>query len=291
FIGYTPYYLCGVWFGYDQNQMLTGFATNPALTIWDTVMTKIHEEIFEAVDAGEEELKSFEVAAGVVQATYCLDSGDVYTSTCALDPRGSRSDTGYFTLETVPTEDCGTHVLVLYDKSTGGVASQYCSESNLVEYALIQVEDRSFPIQVTITDAQYVYRELPSNVKPSADSSKAFFENMLADGEYCGTSGVSSAFNRFCSKHYDYSSSSGIDFTVTTEEVTTEALTTETTAPEESTSETTAETTTEPQSSESTAETTSEEVTTDSGGEETTGSTEETTGDPAETTGVASDSV
>ncbi|MCD8003736.1 MAG: transglycosylase domain-containing protein [Clostridia bacterium] len=298
FIGYTPYYLCGVWFGYDQNQTLSGYSTNPAMLLWDEIMTQVHQEIFDAVEAGTEELKTFEVAAGVVQATYCLDSGDVYTSTCAKDPRGSRSATGYFTTETVPTEDCETHVLVLYDSTTGGVASQYCNENNLVEYALIRVEDRSFPIQVTITDAQYVYRELSSNVKPSADSSKAFFENMLATGEYCGTSGVSSAFNRFCSTHYDYTSSSGIDFTVTTDEVTTEALTdevtTDTSPPETTTSAPTTETpTTEAPTTETTteAETTTDAPTeSDTTAAESTGSStepEETTGVAEETTGSA----
>ena len=211
FIGYSPYYLCGVWFGYDLNQTLTNFSVNPAMTIWDSVMKEIHADLIAADKAGERKLLKFTDAPGLVRATYCMDSGKLMTDACSKDPRGSRAQTGYFTMSNVPTESCDVHVLVNYDKTTGGVASQYCSSKNVVQHALIKVENRSFPKDIKVTDAQYVYRTLRSGVKPAGWYGVPFFDNMLADGEFCGNSGVSKPYNRFCFEHYNFEHSSGID--------------------------------------------------------------------------------
>ncbi len=43
FVGYTPYYVGAVWFGYDQPAPLRGFSPNPAAVAWRKVMTPIHE--------------------------------------------------------------------------------------------------------------------------------------------------------------------------------------------------------------------------------------------------------
>ena len=101
--------------------------------------------------------------------------------------------------------------MVNYDKTTKGVASQYCHGSDIVQYGLIRIENRSFPTEVKVTDAQYVYRTLPPNVAPAGWYGVSFFANMLAEGEYCGTSGMTTPFNHFCYEHYDYNRSTGID--------------------------------------------------------------------------------
>ena len=44
FVGYTPYYVCGIWFGYDQQQLSLGsLAWNPTAVAWDIIMTKLHQ--------------------------------------------------------------------------------------------------------------------------------------------------------------------------------------------------------------------------------------------------------
>lgn len=239
FIGYTPYYLCGVWFGYDLNQTLSYFSVNPAMTIWDNVMKLVHEDLIEADKNGTSKLKTFEDSSGLVEVTYCKYSGKLLSDACSKDPRGNCAQTGYFTVDTAPTETCDVHVLVNYDKTTGGVASQYCKAANIVQYALVKVEDRSFPIDIKVTDAQYVYRELPSNVAPSGWWGVSYFANMLAEDEYCGHSGVDKPFNRFCYQHYNYDRSTGIDTSKFGVEDTTSPP--ETTAPETTVSETTTE--------------------------------------------------
>lgn len=204
FLGYTPYYVAGVWTGYDMPQSLSAFGQNPSLTVWDIVMTKIHQKFIDEAAAGGEQLKKFELAPGVIKATYCKDSGKLCTDSCRLDPRGYREETGYFTRETAPTEYCDTHVTVLRDASTGLIACPECYSGNCYSTSLIRVEDRSFPIEIYVEDAQYVYREMPSWVKPSGWWGVPFFVNMLETGEYCGSSYVTTPYNAYCYLHCDY---------------------------------------------------------------------------------------
>lgn len=204
FVAYTPYYVGGVWTGYDMPQSLSSFGENPSLIIWDKVMTMLHQPYIDAAANGGEPLKEFQTAPGVITATYCKDSGKLCTDACSLDPRGWRSETGYFTRQTVPTEYCDTHVIVKRDSTTNLIASPECNPANTYDVALIRVEDRSFPIEIYVEDAQYVYREMPSSVKPSGWWGVPFFVNMLGEHEYCGSSYVDTPYNAYCYHHCDY---------------------------------------------------------------------------------------
>lgn len=204
FVGYTPYYVCGVWTGYDMNQSLSAFGENPSLVVWDKIMTILHQKYIDEANNGVEPLKKFEVAPGVIEVTYCKDSGKLCTDACDLDPRGWRKEVGYFTRETAPTEYCDTHVIVKRDTSTNLIASPNCNPANCVDVALIRVENRSFPIEIYVEDAQYVYREMPASVKPSGWWGVPFFVNMLGEGEYCGSSYASTPYNAYCYFHCDY---------------------------------------------------------------------------------------
>lgn len=44
FVGYTPYYVGGCWFGYDQQKSLDSLASNPAVSLWKKVMDEIHKD-------------------------------------------------------------------------------------------------------------------------------------------------------------------------------------------------------------------------------------------------------
>ena len=107
FIGYTPYYIGGVWGGCDDNQVLkdaktgeynggTGFHKD----IWRKIMTKIHEG---KTDPG------FIRPEDIVEAQVCRKSGKLPTSGCYQDYRGSAVITELFAKGTVPTEKCTYH--------------------------------------------------------------------------------------------------------------------------------------------------------------------------------------
>lgn len=201
FIGYTPYYVCGCWFGYDMNQALSDFGTSPSLIVWDKVMNMLQDKVEAKAAANGEEIKSFEMSPNIIQVTYCKDSGMLVGDACAHDPRGSRSETGYFTADTAPTQTCDVHVLVNYDKESGAVAKSSCPEGNLKQVALIRNENRLFQTQVTITDAQYVYRELDPALGYPTYYGYPFFYYAIQSGTYVGRSSGEKQYNCVCANH------------------------------------------------------------------------------------------
>ncbi len=197
FIGYTPYYVCGCWFGYDMNQALSDFTKSPAAVVWNKVMTMLQEKVEAKSAATGEPIKTFDYSSNLVKATYCKDSGMLLSDACAHDPRGSRAESAYFTPETVPTEKCDVHVLVNYDKVTGGVATDKCPEGNIKQVALVKNTDRNFATQVYITDAQYVYRPMESLKFPTYYG-YAYFYYSIPTGTYVGRSPVEKQYNCAC---------------------------------------------------------------------------------------------
>jgi penicillin-binding protein 1A len=218
FMGYTPYYVGGVWFGYETPRSLSSFSAtkSPALTVWDDVMTILHDKIIADATSSGYGIKSFVLAEGVYTATYCMDSGKLITDACRADPRGSREETGYFTAATAPKEKCDVHVLVEYDKTAEGVACGECPKENLVKVGLINVTDRSFPklsIPLIIVDAEYVYRDLPADIKPGSAVTDPFFINTIPENTSVGISSSNRQFNCYCTTHY-----TGIDETTASDE-------------------------------------------------------------------------
>ncbi len=195
YIGYTPKVIGGVWFGYEYPKSLSG--ANQCLTIWDEVMTKIHE-----TKGWLAEPQDFRRSEEVIEAEYCADSGKLPTEVCQRDPRGSRIEKGYFVRGTEPTSFCTCHVPVLYDKGEGGVAFE--GECNNAEYVGLISIVRSFPCEVTVSDAQYVWREIGKDILPETSPTLPFFHNLLAEGEYCGISRAEVQYNRFCRTHFNY---------------------------------------------------------------------------------------
>ncbi len=103
FMGYTPYYMGGVWFAYENSRSLAGFSEikSPAVDVWDKFMTKLHEqEIFSKGITP----KDFELNEGVIVKDICSGTGKLANSSC-----GSRITKGYYTEGNMPTEYCNWH--------------------------------------------------------------------------------------------------------------------------------------------------------------------------------------
>lgn len=197
FIGYTPYCLCGVWYGYEYPEEIEKNQKNTHLHIWNDVMTMLHKQYF-IPSVG---MRQFSMDKNVIRVTYCKDSGCLMSPACYLDPRGSRLETGYFVKGTEPKCCCSVHTLVDYDAEYGGVACPFCNQESLEKVGLLRIK-RSFPMQIYITDAQYVYRDLPKNISPCLEENKPFFQPALRRGEYCGISANAKQYNRYCKEHF-----------------------------------------------------------------------------------------
>lgn len=145
FAGITPYYTGVVWFGYDTQQSLEKFSTNPALELWKRVMSSVLEDA---------EPASFELSTPMTKVTYCLDCGLLATDLCAIDVRGSRTATASLAKEDVPKRSCTCHVEVELDSVTGCIATEYCPSENRVTASLMNYQ-RTFPSEVTVADQEY----------------------------------------------------------------------------------------------------------------------------------------
>ena len=104
FAGYTPYYTGVVWVGYEYNESIKGFSKNPAVTMWQKVMSLIHEDL---EDTG------FVSNVTTVEKSVCLDCGNLaIEGVCTNDIRGSRAQTFTFVEGDEPVEVCTCHVAV-----------------------------------------------------------------------------------------------------------------------------------------------------------------------------------
>ena len=94
FCGFTPYYTCAVWGGYDDNKECS-YDTNFRFRIWKSIMSRVHANL---------ETKEFTMPASVQQKTICSISGLLAVS------GNCPGITEYFATDTLPTESCPGHV-------------------------------------------------------------------------------------------------------------------------------------------------------------------------------------
>lgn len=101
FAGYTPYYTCAVWAGYDDNTVLpSGTARTYQQTLWRTIMQRIHNEL---------PSKEFEMPSTVEKTSICTKTGLLATYSC-------RSVTEYFDTETLPKKYCNGHFFNFFNQ-------------------------------------------------------------------------------------------------------------------------------------------------------------------------------
>ncbi len=193
FVGYTPSFIGGVWYGYEYPKEL---GENICIEVWDEVMSGLHSR-------RENEDTKFDITSKLREYEFCRDSGMLVTDACESDPRGSRAEQGYFVVGTEPKKYCNCHVSVSYDVVSGGVCVADCPAENIKKVGLITV-NRSFPMQIYVTDAQYVWRNIGSSVLPETSPNLSFFNNLLSKNVYCGISRASQQFNRCCREHFNY---------------------------------------------------------------------------------------
>lgn len=102
FAGFTPYYTCTVWTGYDNNVSLNTSKdkkyneSNLSKVLWKAVMKRVHEEL---------PVEQFAIPQGLVQATICTQSGLLAIPGLCDDC----TRTEYFAEDNVPEESCTVH--------------------------------------------------------------------------------------------------------------------------------------------------------------------------------------
>ena len=150
FIGYTPEYLAGVWYGFDYPQPLSDVKGNAAVRIWHDVMTDIMRP---SVRAGTAKT-SFSQPSGIIKVTYCRDSGKLPTDACRADLRGDRCTEGYFVQGSEPRDYCQCHVMREYDTARSMPADDATPPEAREKVGLLRIK-RRLPRRVYVVDERY----------------------------------------------------------------------------------------------------------------------------------------
>ncbi|WP_454970438.1 transglycosylase domain-containing protein [Dorea sp.] len=113
FCGFTPYYTCAVWGGYDDNKECD-YDTSFRFRLWKGIMSRIHENLEE---------KDFKVPSSVERKSICTITGKLAGSGCP-------SITEYFAKDTLPSETCSGHGYSYGSKSNSSTEDGSSSNAN-----------------------------------------------------------------------------------------------------------------------------------------------------------------
>jgi len=92
FVGYSAYYTCGIWIGFDDPKPLTS-DQKTHMKIWQNIMRRIHDGM---------EIKDFEMTPDIEQASICTRTGLRASQSCP-------SRTEYFAKSSIPNSYCSGH--------------------------------------------------------------------------------------------------------------------------------------------------------------------------------------
>lgn len=196
FIGYTPELLAGVWYGYEYPESLADVGGNPALHVFDDLMHS-------ALELRGIQRRQFDTSGDLVAVRYCRDSGKLMGEACGLDPRGDRSEIGYFKRGTEPTQYCTCHTKVRYCRC-GGVACEECPEENCYTVGLLRIF-RSFPRQIQVLDAPYTCHDCFAGKGRELSYNEPYYASNCETKQFYGIAMGISPYNRICPAHTEKS--------------------------------------------------------------------------------------
>ncbi len=159
FVGYTPYYTCAIWSGYDSNEKLPDYARKYHRNLWKKVMTRIHEGLPQ---------KDFEKPASVEKLSICAISGLLPRAGCPVT-------TEYFDVGTMPTEYCEEH---FYDESSYDYDTSDQTDSSSTDTSDAENTDTSDAENTDTSDAE--------NTDTSDDSTDGTENTDGTDGDNTG---------------------------------------------------------------------------------------------------------
>ncbi len=172
FVGYSPYYVGGIWIGNDMQVPLSDGSGFAAL-FWKDIMGSIHADLPDKAFKTHEEI-------GLISMNIDSKSGKIPTALSASDPQGNTIIKEWFIPGTQPTEKDDVHVQVVTCKDSGKLATPFCPESSKVSRVMRVRLDADFnPLAnlkegqgpFAIRDGQYTVPR--SAITPSADADYA----------------------------------------------------------------------------------------------------------------------
>lgn len=152
FVGYSPYYTCAVWGGYDDDRSVlqnSGTYRNYHKIIWQKVMTEVNKN---------KKVKSImKKPDSIVSARICKMSGKLAVDgVCDKDIRGSMVYTELFTRNSVPDTYCDRHIAVEICTDSKLPVSEFCPAGKKKKVSMLTNVD---PESSYTSDSPYIYKK------------------------------------------------------------------------------------------------------------------------------------
>ncbi len=165
FVGYSPYYVCSVWGGYDNNQAQEDGSYVKYL--WKAVMQRAHEGLEDTGFSGMEDL---------VTCRICTKCGKkAVDGLCDDTVQGNMTRTEYYEAGTAPTKDCDCHEAVQICTVSGERAGEYCPEDTIQTKVYLKEASKD------TADVAYV---VPENLKTgSCTEHKSWWDRWFGNEE------------------------------------------------------------------------------------------------------------
>lgn len=153
FVGYTPYYAAAVWTGYDTPEKITTatYYSNPAATLWQLVMSKVHEGF---------ENKDFVKPGTFKSVNVCADSGLLPAEVCKHDIRGSRVITVSLDSKDIPRKYCDVHRFAEICSESKQLAGPFCPIELVEQKGVLDLHREPITPEVYMTDDAFVYSKM-----------------------------------------------------------------------------------------------------------------------------------
>lgn len=175
FAGFTPYYTCSIWTGYDNNVSLRtkdpGKESDLSKVLWRAIMSRIHENL---------PSQPFTTPQGIVRAQVCTVSGLLPIPGVCQTTRGE-----YFADGTVPTDTCNIHYMgeiCDYDqlpaspecplKTTGLLTLPFVEDASLIEGSttITQNPDGTQDVNVPLSSSPHCQHDAAFFANPDYES-------------------------------------------------------------------------------------------------------------------------
>ncbi|MPM02580.1 Monofunctional biosynthetic peptidoglycan transglycosylase [bioreactor metagenome] len=168
FVGFSPYYVGGIWVGNDNVQMKLSGDSGANARLWSAIMTPIHQGLPPA---------KIERNPNLIPVQVCSISGQLPSELCELETRSNHIITEYFVPGTQPTEKCDIHVKAEVCTDHNLLKSQYCPE-DLVETKVFFTRDPLYDPDIGTDnyEAKKLYRQiLEDSITFSLDELKQIY--------------------------------------------------------------------------------------------------------------------
>lgn len=165
FVGYSPYYVCGVWGGYDDYREQS--ESDYVKYLWKNVMRRAHEGLSDPGFTGTDNLSVCEI---------CIKCGKLATDgLCERTLQGDMTRKEYYAPGSAPSKYCDCHEAVQICTVSGKRAGEYCPNEDIAAKVYLKEGSKD------TADEKYV---LPGSLKDSVcDQHKSWWDRWFGGGE------------------------------------------------------------------------------------------------------------